>query len=135
MRYESNINNIIKRLNENEERALTAVGIYIRGEAQVRAPVDTGNLRDSIDYRVMDSRKSVIIGTNVEYAPYVEFGTGRYAKGGGGRKTPWVYKNRKGQWVWTVGQRPQPYLTPAFEENKQNIRKLLAQELGRGLGD
>ncbi|MBH8601186.1 HK97-gp10 family putative phage morphogenesis protein [Thermoactinomyces sp. CICC 23799] len=133
MAYKSNINRIIKRLSENEERALTATGIFIRGEAQVRVPIDTGALRDSIDFIVNDGRKSVVIGTNIEYAPYVEFGTGRYAQNGGGRKTPWVYKNRKGEWVWTEGQRPQPFLTPAFEDNKQKIKKLVARELGRGL--
>ena len=41
-------------------------------------PVDTGTLRNSITHRVETKGKMimVIIGSNVHYAPYVEFGTG-----------------------------------------------------------
>jgi HK97 gp10 family phage protein len=38
--------------------------------------VDTGNLRNSITHET-DS-DTAYVGTNVEYAPYVEFGTRRY---------------------------------------------------------
>ena len=36
-------------------------------------PVDTGRLRNSITYEVSEDGKSVIVGTNVKYATYVEF--------------------------------------------------------------
>lgn len=36
-------------------------------------PVDTGRLRNSITYEVSEDGKSVIVGTNVEYASEVEF--------------------------------------------------------------
>ena len=36
-------------------------------------PVDTGRLRNSITYDVSEDGKSVIVGTNVKYATYVEF--------------------------------------------------------------
>ena len=38
--------------------------------------IDTGNLRNSISHA--DDGTYAYIGTNVEYAPYVEFGTSRY---------------------------------------------------------
>jgi HK97 gp10 family phage protein len=133
MPYQSNFKRIAKQLNENERRALEAIGLFVRGEAQVRCPVDTGNLRDSIDYQVNEGRKSVMVGTNVEYGIYVEKGTGIYAAEGNGRKDPWVYQDEKGDWHWTRGQRPQPYLTPAFEDNKKRIQRLAAEQLGRGL--
>lgn len=38
------------------------------------APVDTGELRDSIGTQLTGTYK-VIIGASTEYAPYVEFGT------------------------------------------------------------
>ena len=41
--------------------------------------VDTGNLRNSISHT--DDGKYAYIGTNVEYAPYVEFGTSHYPEG------------------------------------------------------
>jgi hypothetical protein len=66
-----------------------------------------------------DDIKSVV-GTNVIYAPYVCFGTGIHAEGGGGRKTPWVYKTDKG-YFFTHGNVPQPYLRPAYEKNIKQI--------------
>lgn len=43
--------------------------------------VDTGNLRNSITHFYSQSdAKNVYIGTNVEYAPYVEFGTSKFPK-------------------------------------------------------
>ena len=43
------------------------------GHAKKNTPVDTGRLRNSISQAVED--KSAYIGTNVEYAPYVELGS------------------------------------------------------------
>lgn len=42
-----------------------------------RPSVVTGNLRNSIDFEVDQADETVYIGTNVEYAPYVELGTSR----------------------------------------------------------
>lgn len=39
--------------------------------------VDTGRLRNSITHQMMPEGNAVQIGTNVEYAPYVELGTSR----------------------------------------------------------
>lgn len=43
--------------------------------AKSRAPVDTGRLRSSLTYQVGDER--AVVGSNVHYAPYIEYGTGR----------------------------------------------------------
>lgn len=51
--------------------------------------VDSGTLRNSITHQVVGNVGYV--GTNLEYAPYVEYGTGKYAANGEGRLTPWVY--------------------------------------------
>ena len=45
------------------------------------APVDTGRLKGSISSAVVESEQAVYIGTNVEYAPYQEFGTSRGIRG------------------------------------------------------
>lgn len=60
--------------------ALNAAGLVAEGYAKVHLEqtprrVDTGRLRNSISHRAHDDR--VEIGTNVEYAIYVEFGTRR----------------------------------------------------------
>lgn len=57
------------------ERALTRIGMQAETFAKEKCPVDTGNLRNSISNKVND--KSAFVGTNVEYAPYVELGTSR----------------------------------------------------------
>lgn len=60
-------------------RGLTAVGMTAEAHAKKEAPVDTGRLRNSIANAVDADEKAVYIGTNVEYAPYVELGTSRMA--------------------------------------------------------
>ena len=51
--------------------ALELIGQKAEGYAKDDTPVDTGRLRNSISNKV--DGNSVYIGTNVEYAPYVEF--------------------------------------------------------------
>lgn len=49
-------------------RALERCGEQAEGYAKDLAPVDTGNLRNSISHKVDDGEPAVYIGTNVEYA-------------------------------------------------------------------
>lgn len=56
---------------------LDAIGEDAASTAADKAPVDTGRLKNSISHAVDMSDKSVYIGTNVEYAPYQEFGTSK----------------------------------------------------------
>lgn len=62
------------------QRALEAIGLEAEKYAKLHLEdsprrVDTGRLRNSISHAVAD--KTVYVGTNVEYAPYVEYGTSR----------------------------------------------------------
>ena len=57
------------------QQALTESAILVEGKAVSKAPVDTSRLKQSIT-RIVD-KTSAYVGTNVEYAPYVEFGTRR----------------------------------------------------------
>lgn len=56
---------------------LEAIGEDAAGTAADFAPVDTGRLKNSISSAVVESENCVYIGTNVEYAPYQEFGTSK----------------------------------------------------------
>ena len=78
-------------------RGLEKCGLVAEGYAKKLCPVDTGNLRNSITHKIElnDGSGSAYIGTNIEYAPYVELGTGIHAEGGGGRPTPWAYQDGK----------------------------------------
>lgn len=55
-------------------RGLEACGMNAEGYAKKDCPVDTGRLRNSIAHKVVEDESAVYIGTNVEYAPYVELG-------------------------------------------------------------
>jgi HK97 gp10 family phage protein len=107
------------------KRALERCGMQAEGYAKDLTPVDTGNLRNSITHKVVENE--VYIGTNNEYAAYVELGTGKYAEGG--RKDPWVYQDDEGRWHHTDGQRAQPYLKPAVADHKQTYRNIIKDEL------
>lgn len=106
-------------LPEKLKQALEQSCLILEGDAKSRCPVDSGQLRQSITHQVDGTRGEV--GTNVEYAPYVEIGTGIYSTQGGGRQTPWVYKDAKGEWHKTSGSKPQPYMKPALEQNTSRV--------------
>ncbi len=102
---------------------LHKAGNIVLTEAQRRAPNDGGILEGSLHSRVNLSKAQVSVGTNLNYAPYVEYGTGKFAEGGGGRKTPWVYFSEKFGFVRTEGMKAQPYLRPALDVNRRNLRQ------------
>ena len=106
-------------LPEAIRKALEQSCLIVEGDAKVRCPVDSGQLRQSINHKVEDRTGQV--STNVEYAPYVEIGTGIYSSEGGGRQTPWVYQDAKGEWHRTSGSKPQPFMKPALEQNTSKI--------------
>lgn len=86
--------------------ALEEIGLLAENYAAGRCPVDTGNLRGSIAHEVDAGDSAVYIGTNVEYAPYVELGTSR--------------------------QEAQPFLRPAASEHGAQYRQVLKKALGGG---
>ena len=59
----------------------------------------------------------------------VEYGTGLFAESGGRMDVPWNYQDDEGEWHSTSGQKPQPYMRPALEENKAAIKQILLEEL------
>ena len=99
----------------------------VEGAAKDKAPKDTGALRRSITSKVELTGNTIegIVFTPLEYAPYQEFATGLFAENGNGRKTPWVYMDDKGNYHYTRGQHPQPYMRPALEENKDKIINII----------
>ena len=123
--YESNLPNVKKAIKESRERALLAVGEFLKGEATLRcSAVKTSNLKGSIEYQYDIDKLEVQFGTNVEYAIYVEKGTGVYEADGKGRKTPWSYMDADGNWHRTSGMKPRPFITPAVEQNLTRVQEL-----------
>ena len=95
---EHNIDDVINSLQRSVEKAIQAAekelqltALEIERDAKLNAPVDTGMLRASITSTGGGSEYE--IGTNIEYAPFVEFGT-RYMAA-------------------------QPFLLPAFDDKAE----------------
>ena len=112
-------------------RALERCGQEAEGFAKdLSPPPKTGRLKNSIAHKVVAEEKTVYIGTDVEYAIYVEAGTGKYYPGG--RNTPWAYQDANGDWHRTEGQKAQPYLKPAVEDHKRTYQNIIDDEMRNG---
>ena len=101
--YESNKAEVLKSIEQAKNRALESIGLFVEGDAKLRCPVDTGNLRGSLTHEVKSDH--VVVGTNVEYSAMVEKGTSN--------------------------QKSQPYLTPAAENNIGKIEELARREMSK----
>lgn len=83
------------------ETALEKIGLMAERNAKIACPVDTGRLRNSISHT--HDKNTAYVGTNVEYAPYVEMGT--------------------------TNTKAQPYLKPAIADHIQEYKSIVEQEL------
>ena len=96
---ENNAAQVEAAIDQAIAKALTMIGQQAEGYAKLMCPVDTGRLRNSITNQIYLQENAVYIGTTVEYAPYVEFGTSRRS--------------------------PHPYLKPAASEHGDEYRAIL----------
>lgn len=109
------------------EETLNKACILVENEAKLACPVKNNQLRASITHEVEGT--TGVIGTNVVYAPYVEYGTGIYAAKGDGSQKPWSYQDAEGNWYTTVGMRPQPFLEPALQSSIKDILQLFEKAI------
>lgn len=82
---------------DDVKRVVRHNGAEMQEKAQRNAPVDTGHLKRSIGLEITDGGMSTEVEPTAEYAPYVELGT-RFMEA-------------------------QPYLKPAFDEQKEKFEK------------
>lgn len=123
----------IKNIEQAVNVALTASALLVEGQAKALAPVDTGNLRNSITHEL--GKKEARVGTNVEYAQAVEFGTSPHTISIKDKKVLSDGKTFFGKTVQHPGTAPQPFLNPALETNKSNIKKIFADAIKEAMGD
>ena len=157
VRREGRLKTLGARLENGIKRGLILSGRVVAQRATRKAPRDTGRLKRSLThgnpYRVNARRWGIDVGTNVEYAPAQEFGSGIYAEGGG---QPIIIRPKTKQalsfeWpnapasvaamfpktfprvffasVTHKGVRPQPYLRPALKESRSVIRAILLKSI------
>lgn len=140
-KFEENNKDKIKSESDRAlERALEIIGIKAEKYAKARCPVGTqestgikgyrgGTLRNSYTHSVEmgDGEGEVTVGSNVEYAPYVELGTGGYFD------TPpeWEqFDAPKGSGTGSGYVRPRPHLRPAIEDHIPEYEKVFKSEMG-----
>ena len=117
----------------NLEKALGESCALVEASAKQKAPKDTGALRRSIESNVNINGNELIgtVFTPLEYAPYVEFGTGLFATKGGRKDVPWKYEDDNGNWHSTKGQHPQPFMKPSLDENRKKIVETLKEGINK----
>ena len=138
----------------NKVNKITAL---VHGQAKSLAPNDKGDLGESIHMEVkkLPDKIQGRVYTNLEYAPYVEFGTGIKGNGTYPYKIKGVnltYKNKawfipaskisektaekyhfkkitgKGGTVFymTYGQEAQPFMYPAIRRNRKKMKEMMS---------
>lgn len=111
----------------NLNAALGKACALVERSAKQKAPKDKGDLRRSITSKVEGTEG--VVYTPLEYAPYVEYGTGLFAENGGRTDVPWNYQDDEGNWHSTSGMKPQPYMRPALNENREEILRIIKEGL------
>jgi HK97 gp10 family phage protein len=131
------LDNLLKKLDQlggsiprSTQKALLKSSAVFEAGAKAHCPVGTGELRDSIHTEVKDE-KTVAVGTNVNYAPYVEYGTGPKGDPSVPHTTKkfWRYKDEEGNWHTSHGQPPQPFMRPAFAEGKDQVMEAVKESV------
>ena len=140
---EDDVSRIIQRLEWGTTDSMSAVLAMNKAMAKIeraakqKAPKDTGALRRSITSTVEREGDELVgtVFTPLEYAPYVEYGTGLFAESGGRKDVPWNYQDDKGEWHSTSGQKPQPFMRPALQENREEILRILKRDMFKYIKD
>lgn len=100
-------NQVLSDVDKAISSAAEIIGGMAESYAKGLAPVDTGNLRNSITHDVADGGHTVVIGTDVKYAPYQELGAPN-------AHVP-----------------AHPFLRPACENHNSEYQRVLQDELSK----
>ena len=73
--FQDNTREVISAKDAAVAKALEMIGLQCEKYAKLLCPVDTSRLKNSITHEARPSEEAVYVGTAVEYAPYVEYGT------------------------------------------------------------
>lgn len=127
--FTDNSDKIIDKLEKQVLNWLEEASGEVEAQAVRNSRVDSGQLKGSWKHVVDEKNHEATIGSPLQNAVWEEFGTGEYAVDGNGRKTPWKYQDRKGDWHTTTGKKPNRTLQRAMESKKGKIQKRLNQLL------
>lgn len=116
-----------KRVGEGVQNAALA----IEATAKRNCPVSSGTLRRSI--QTQTEGLSAVVSSNLQYAPYVEHGTGIYADGGNGRQdVPWTYYDEaSGNFYKTMGIQGTHFFQQAVDAITPNLGQYIQEAINR----
>lgn len=98
---------VSKNVEREVKELISSTAYNIEADAKRLAPVDTGTLRRSIATDIQEEGWKAEVGTNLEYAALVEFGTSK--------------------------TEAQPYMTPVFQKYKEHFSSDMMQTMKKGL--
>lgn len=134
---ENHIDEVADALDDALNTALEMIGIKVEKYAKNLAPTGTpestgivgyrgGTLKNSITHQVNEEEKTLEVGSNVEYAPYVELGTGPNFK------APPEWEEFDVPTPSGLGHsyvKPRPFLRPAIEEHISLYENIIKDQL------
>ena len=138
MQFIDNSGEFLAELERAKKKALETMGLKAEGYAKKLCPVGTeestgikgyrdGTLRNSITHRV--NGDVLEVGSNVEYAPYVELGTGPHFV----PPPEWErFESEKGKGVGKAYVKPRPYIRPAIEDHRDEYKQIAEREMKGG---
>lgn len=106
------------------EKAVKKATVFVHAQAKMLCPVDTGELRRSIHQEINDYDDKIEgrVFTGVEYAPYVEFGTGISGASTYPYDPPDIDLEYREDWV---GMDAQPFLYPALKGSEKYVEYII----------
>lgn len=158
--FKSNRHAVDAKVDAAIKNALELLGQAAEGDVATNIKHnDTGALRQSITHKVAEEEDSVYIGSPMEYAPYVEYGTGIFAEKGGRQSGWWVYVKGNSSGIhghksytyeeakrivarmqaqgidahMSQGMRPTHFMRDALVKNKGKYEKLASMALSSGV--
>lgn len=135
VQFTDNSAEALAELERAKARTLEMIGLKAEGYAKKLCPVGTvestgikgyrgGTLRNSITHAVDGDVLSV--GSNVEYAPYVELGTGPHFE----PPPDWeTFSSKRGSGAGRGYVKPRRYLQPAIEDHAGEYKTIMESEL------
>jgi len=108
VKFVSYAKQVIDNIEQKKQMALEIIGGKAETYAKQLCPVDTGNLRNSITHVQVD-HDTEAVGTNVDYAPYVEL----------------PHHSSSGKLI-----EGKPFLRPAAENHGQEYQEIMKQIMG-----
>lgn len=136
VQFTDNSAKFLAELERAKAKTLETIGLKAEGYAKKLCPVGTpestgiagyrgGTLRNSITHRV-ENGDTMALGSNVEYAPYVELGTGPHFQ----PPPEWEqFTTERGSGVGKAYVKPRPYIRPAIEDHRNEYEDIARKEL------